>query len=179
MKTVECANQSAANIAAVVRTKRKAQHLEPGAIVQFEQFRGQISVRMPAKADRQIANSYLLIPPNSPFPQWRWKGLYLMTNEGLGACQLQRGIAAAPEKGEGIDCQHPLRDLDSQFTGKLCGPRPVAREQCRTRQSVERVGIAGLHGERLLEARERLVIALERTEHIAALVESLDVIRAD
>src|ERR1041385_5920803 len=44
-------------------------------------------------------------------------------------------------------------------------PRPLEREQC-VAAVVERVDIAGVQGERLVERVERLAIALEGVQHI-------------
>src|SRR5438132_13619083 len=102
-----------------------------------------------------------------------------MTEESPCACQLQGRIAAVPEKGERCDCQLPFAYTGGELTGKLGGSRPVTGREGGTCHSAERGCITGLQGKRLVETGERLVVALERYQHIASIVESLDMLGPD
>ena len=103
VKLIECANQPGADFAVIVRAERKAQDLESRPVMNLDEFGGQIRRRMLVEAAGNIRNPDLPVAPDSACPKLRWADRDLLTDEPLGACQLQCGIAAVAEEGEGIE----------------------------------------------------------------------------
>src|SRR6266852_6113951 len=98
VKLIECPHQAVPHVAAIVRTERKCHDFEAGAVMEFEQFCRQVSIRMLVKADGQVGNSDLISSPNLALPQFPRIDRDLMTDKCTGASQLQQRIATPPEE---------------------------------------------------------------------------------